>query len=182
MSMTIGVAIVLAMLLLASDVGAATFQHDGKVAGGATDSLVQSLILLVLGAVLAGVGALPGLHLTAAKIVGALLILALTTSSLVSVGLIIGAFMESPEGFQFITSFVLFPAFFLSGALFPIEQLPAWLRPFVLGDPLTYAVDALRGVILGASHFPLALDVAVLAAFLAAGVAVGSWAFQRMSV
>jgi ABC-2 type transport system permease protein len=154
----------------------------GKVVGGATDSLVQSLILLVLGAVLSRAGALPGLHLTPGRIAAALLILALATSSLVSVGLIIGSFMDSPEGFQLVSSFVLFPTFFLSGALFPIDRLPAWLHLFVLADPLTYAVDALRAAILGASHFPLATDLGVLAAFLVFVVAVGSWAFRRMTV
>jgi len=112
----------------------------------------------------------------------ALLILALTTASLVSVGLIIGAWMDSPEGFQLVSSFVLFPTFFLSGALFPIDRLPPWLHVFVLADPLTYAVDALRAAILGASHFPLATDLGVLGAFLVLVVAAGSWAFQRMTV
>jgi len=154
----------------------------GKMIGGATDSLVQSLILLVLGAVLSRAGWIPGLHLNAEKIVGALLVLSLTTASLVSVGLIIGSWMDSPEGFQLVSSFVLFPTFFLSGALFPIDRLPGWLHWFVLADPLTYSVDALRAVILGASHFPVAVDIGVLAGFLVAVVAIGSWAFKRMTV
>lgn len=154
----------------------------GKVVGGATDSVVQSLILLVLGAVAGYFGFIPTLHLTVARIVAALGVLALTTAGLVSVGLIIGSFMESPEGFQLVSSFVLFPTFFLSGALFPVGQVPAWLRPFVVIDPLTYSVDALRAVILGTSHFALATDLAVLAGFLLAVVAVGSWSFRRMSV
>ena len=43
-------------------------------------------------------------------------------------------------------------------------------------------MDALRAVILGTSHFTLATDVAVLAGFLVAVVAIGSWAFRRMSI
>jgi len=140
----------------------------GKVIGGATDSIIQSLILLALGAGFGASGIIPGLHLTLLSFAAALLILALTTSSLVSVGLIIGAMMESPEGFQLVSSFLLFPTFFLSGALFPIDRLPAWLAPLVLIDPLTYSVDALRHVILGASHFPLGLDFGIMVAFLGA--------------
>lgn len=154
----------------------------GKVAGGATDAVVQSLILLVLGAALGASGVIPGLRLTPAIFVSALLILALSTAGLVSMGLIVGAMMESPEGFQLVSSFLLFPAFFLSGALFPLDRMPAWLEPFVLADPLTYTVDALRHVILGAAHFTLGLDVAVLAAFLLAAVWVGSRAFDRMRI
>jgi len=66
----------------------------GKVVGGATDSVVQSVILLALGAILGGTGVIPGLHLTAWSFAMALLILALTTAALVSVGLIIGARMS----------------------------------------------------------------------------------------
>ena len=74
-----------------------------------------------------GFGIIPGLQLSVLNIGASLLILALTTASLVSVGLIIGAGMESPEGFQLVSSFLLFPTFFLSGALFPIGRLPPWL-------------------------------------------------------
>jgi ABC-2 type transport system permease protein len=95
--------------------------------------------------------------------------------------LIIGAWMESPEGFQLVSSFLLFPTFFLSGALFPIDRLPPWLSPLVLIDPLTYSVDALRHVILGTGHFVLATDLSALVGFLIAVVLVGG-AFRRMKV
>jgi ABC-2 type transport system permease protein len=154
----------------------------GKVVGGATDSVVQSLILLTLGAVLGTVGVIPGLHPRLLPFAAALPILAITTAAFVSLGLIIGAMMESPEGFQLVSSFVLFPTFFLSGALFPLDRLPAWLAPLVLLDPLTYSVDALRHVILGEGHFPLGLDLGILAGFLAIVVGIGSLAFRRMKV
>jgi ABC-2 type transport system permease protein len=159
-----------------------TSMFIGKVVGGATDSVVQSIILLVLGALLGEAGAIPGLHPTPGRFAFALAILGLTTASLVSVGLIIGSLMESPEGFQLVSSFVLFPTFFLSGALFPLDRLPRWLSPLVLLDPLTYAVDALRQVILGASHFGLPLDLAVMTGFTAVVIALGSAAFRRMKV
>jgi ABC-2 type transport system permease protein len=154
----------------------------GKMVGGSTDSVVQSLILLVLGAVLGPLGVIPGLHLTLLSSVAALLVLALATMSLVSIGLIIGAGMDSPEGFQLVSSFLLFPMFFLSGALFPLGHLPSWLAPLVFIDPLTYSVDALRFVILGASHFSLALDLGIMAAFTLLVIWIGSLAFQRMRV
>jgi ABC-2 type transport system permease protein len=154
----------------------------GKVVGGATDSVAQSLILLVLGAVLGATGAIPGLRPSILSFAVALPMLAITTASFVSLGLIIGAMMESPEGFQLVSSFLLFPTFFLSGALFPLDQLPAWLTPLVLIDPLTYSVDALRHAILGTAHFPLGLDLGVMVGFLAIMVGIGSLAFRRMKV
>jgi ABC-2 type transport system permease protein len=154
----------------------------GKVIGGATDAMVQSLILLALGAGLGAAGVIPGLHLTPPAFAAALPILAVTAASLVSVGLIIGAMMESPEGFQLVSSFLIFPTFFLSGALFPLDRLPPWLGPLVLIDPLTYSVDALRHAILGSAHFPLSLDLGLMAGFLAIVVGMGSLAFGRMKV
>jgi len=154
----------------------------GKVVGGATDSMIQVVILLVLGLVLSGSGAITGLHMDAVRLLLALPVLAMTTVAFVSVGLIIGSMMESPEGFQLVSSFVVFPLFFLSGALFPIDKLPVWLAPFTLLDPLTYGVDALRGVLLDTSHFPVALDLGVMAAFTVLVIAAGTYAFERMKV
>jgi ABC-2 type transport system permease protein len=100
----------------------------------------------------------------------------------VSVGLTIGSFIESLSGFQLIGSFLIFPLFFLSGALFPIGGLPSWLSPIVSANPVTYAVDGLRGAILGASAFPLAYDFSVLLVFACIMIAVGTAAFRRMKI
>jgi ABC-2 type transport system permease protein len=101
-------------------------------------------------------------------------------SALVSLGLIIGANMESPEGFQLISSFLVFPMFFFSGALFPINNLPPYLLLVTAVDPVTYAVDGLRGLILGSSQLPIALNLAVLTSFAAAMVSIGTWTFKRL--
>jgi ABC-2 type transport system permease protein len=152
----------------------------GKVIGGATDSIIQSLILLFLGFILCVIGVIPGLHFTIFSVVFSLIILLITIISMVSIGLIIGSMMESPEGFQLISSFLLFPLFFLSGALFPINHLPSWLVPFNLMDPLTYSVDALRSVILGYSQINFLLDLGIITAFAIVVVAIGTYAFEKM--
>jgi len=154
----------------------------GKVIGGTTDSMLQILILFILGYVFAVVGIIPGLSLNILNVLISFAILFLTTIGLVSIGLIIGSQMESPEGFQLIGSFLLFPLFFFSGALFPIDNLPAWLMPFTSLDPVTYTVDALRGTILGASHFPLVFDFAVICLFSLATIFAGTFAFKRMKI
>ncbi len=154
----------------------------GKIIGGATDSVIQSLILLLLGILLADLGIIPGLHITAYSFLMSLLILFITTTSMVSIGLIIGSRMESPEGFQLITSFLLFPIFFLSGSLFPINKLPSWLAPFTFIDPLTYSVDALRNVILGASQFSLLFDLFIISIFTVLVIVIGTFAFEKMKL
>lgn len=154
----------------------------GKIIGGATDALIQSLILLLIGIIFGKLGIIPGLKFGLIAFFISLIILLITTTSMVSVGLIIGSRMESPEGFQLITSFLLFPIFFLSGALFPINKLPAWLAPFTFLDPLTYSVDALRNVILGTSQFHLAFDFGIIIIFSIAIIIVGTYAFEKMKV
>ena len=152
----------------------------GKVVGGATDTMLQVTILLVVGFIFTQTGIMSGLILTPSSLLLAFAFLAVTTVSLVSLGLILGSQMESPEGFQLVSSFVIFPMFFLSGALFPINQLPPWLAPFVLLDPVTYAVDGLRAALIGTSAFPMAFDFAVLCTFATSAILVGTYAFKRM--
>jgi ABC-2 type transport system permease protein len=111
----------------------------------------------------------------------------LITVGLVSVGLIIASFMGSLESFGAIQSFINLPLFFLSGALFPITgaNTPSWLEVASRLNPLTYGVDALKSVILGAPYAPyqiqpLIVDIGVIAAFDLAMIVIGTWAFSRM--
>lgn len=154
----------------------------GKILGGATDSFIQIGILMVIGIIFSQIGIISGLHMDIVSMLVSGLILFIATVAMVSVGLIIGSQMESPEGFQLIGSFLIFPLFFLSGALFPIDNLPAWLAPVTFIDPLTYVVDGLRGAMLGISHFSVAFDLAVMTGFSIAMILIGTYAFKKMKV
>ena len=68
---------------------------------------------------------------------------------------------------QTFSNFFRFPMIFLCGLFFPIEQLPFWLRPLSYLLPLTYGADVLHGAVNQAAHRPVALNLAVLAAFCA---------------
>ncbi|MDE1873879.1 MAG: ABC transporter permease [Candidatus Micrarchaeota archaeon] len=148
----------------------------GKVMGGATDGIIEIAMLMVLGALFFSI------RFSILSAIATVLIILLLMVSILSVGLIIGSVMTSPEGFGLISSFVIFPLFFLSGALFPVQNLPSWLYVFVVINPVTYAVDALRTVILGIGSFGLPLDFAVMTAFAVAMVLIGTQAFKRMKV
>jgi ABC-2 type transport system permease protein len=154
----------------------------GKILGGSTDTLLQVLILFVIGSIFMVSGIMPGLHLTPFSVLVSLAFLLVVTVGLVSVGLILGSQMESPEGFQLIISFLIFPLFFLSGALFPITNLPAWLAPFIFVNPVTYAVDGIRGVLLGISRFPLLFDFALVCLFAIIMILIGTYAFKKMKL
>jgi len=145
----------------------------GKTLGGCTDALIQGSLMLAFGVIL-------GITYSVQMVVETIIFMLVLAAAVVSIGLIIGSFMESPEGFNLIVSFLVFPLFFLSGALFPIDNLPSWLRAFTTLNPVTYAVDGMRGVMLGMSTFPVMMDFVVLLGFAAVMIAIGSIAFSRM--
>ncbi|MBI3023279.1 MAG: ABC transporter permease [Thaumarchaeota archaeon] len=146
----------------------------GKVLGGVTDGLIQATILLLFAPIF---GITYGLNLT--LVYAFLFILVI---GLVSVGLVIGSMMESPEGFGLIISFVNFPLFFLSGALYPLSNLPTWLTIFTAANPVSYGVDAIRALMLGTHTFGIFVDFVVLLMFALLMIAIGSLAFKRMKL
>jgi ABC-2 type transport system permease protein len=147
----------------------------GKMAGGMTDALLQSYILLLIGIIL-------GVPFTPKSVLLSMAILFVLAAGLVSMGLIIGSFMESLEGFGLISSFVIYPLFLLSGALYPLDKLPGWMKILTHIDPATYAVDGLRHVILGVASMPLVLDISAVLSFDAALIIVGTWAFGKLKL
>ena len=147
----------------------------GKMAGGMTDALLQSYILLFIGIIL-------GIPFTLKSIVLSMGMLFILAAGLVSMGLIIGSFMESLEGFGLISSFIIYPLFLLSGALYPLDKLPPWMKVLTHIDPATYAVDGLRKIIIGVSSMPLVFDVMVVLGFDAALIIIGTWAFGKLKL
>jgi len=80
-----------------------------------------------------------------------------------------------------ISAFLIFPLFFLSGALFPVDdKLPTWLHGLVKLNPLSYTVDGVRGALLGMNTYPAYVDLGIIALFAAAMLIVGSILFSRM--
>jgi ABC-2 type transport system permease protein len=145
----------------------------GKTFGGMTNSLVQVSILLMVGGII-------GIHFTILSLVQAVVVVLLLSFSLTSLGLTLGSYMHSLEGFQMIVSFVVFPIFFLSGALYPLDNLPGWLSILIIIDPATYAVDALRNAMLGIGSNPFEVDIGILIAFTASLGVLGVFSFGRM--
>jgi ABC-2 type transport system permease protein len=86
------------------------------------------------------------------------------------------------QGFQLIMNFLIMPIFFLSGALFPLTNLPTALTVATRLDPLSYGVDGVRAAFIGLSHLGIVLDVTVLAVLATAFIALGAWAFSKIQV
>jgi ABC-2 type transport system permease protein len=97
-----------------------------------------------------------------------------------ALGIIVAARMKSFEGFGSVVNFVIQPVFFLSGALYPIVGLPRGLRAVVFINPMSYLVDAVRGLLIGHHSFPLVVDVGVILASAVLFAALATRSFRRM--
>jgi daunorubicin resistance ABC transporter membrane protein len=135
----------------------------GKILGGATIATIQGIIMLAL-AGLAGVPYNPVLLLTLA---GELFLLAFT---LTSFGVMMAARITQFQAFMALTQMLVMPLFFLSGALYPLHGLPAWLSVLTRLDPLTYVVYPMRHAVFAHLGLPLAALQA-----LSPGLTWGGW-------
>ena len=114
----------------------------GKCLGGATVATFQGLIFLAL----AGVAHVPYNPLLLLTLVGELLLLSFT---LTAFGVMMAARIKQIQAFMALTQLFVLPLFFLSGALYPLNGLPAWLTVLTRIDPLTYIVDPMRSAVFG---------------------------------
>jgi len=148
----------------------------GRTLGGATVALMQGVLIFVV-TLIAGFRPAGFVALPAALL--AMVLIALVFSAL---GTVIGSSLKEMQGFQLVMNFLVMPLFFLSGALYPLRNLPAVLAVLTRIDPLTYGVDALRGALIGASHFGFGIDLAALVAVAAALLVLGAWRFSKIEV
>ncbi len=111
----------------------------GKIMGGSTIAMLQGLVMLFLSPIV-------GINLSLGLIVALIPIMFLVAVSLTSIGLVVASRMKTTEGFQMVMNFLLMPMFFLSGAIFPLTNLPAWMDFLAKVNPVSYAIDLLRQV------------------------------------
>jgi ABC-2 type transport system permease protein len=132
----------------------------GKVLGGTTLAAVQGLIFLIFAPFAA-------IHLDVVQVVLVAVIVFLVSFSLTALGFAIAWPMDSSQAFHGIVNLFLIPLWLLSGALFPLGGASAWIRAIMYINPLTYGVDALRGLLYPGvdTMFPLAHDLATMLLF-----------------
>jgi ABC-2 type transport system permease protein len=123
----------------------------GKCLGGATIATFQGIIFLIL-AGFAGVPYNPVLIIT---LIGELLLLSFT---LTAFGVMMAARIKQFQAFMALTQMLVMPLFFLSGALYPLSGLPAWLSVLTRIDPLTYIVGPMRHAVFSHLSMPAAFE------------------------
>jgi ABC-2 type transport system permease protein len=148
----------------------------GRTLGGATTALIQGTLVLTVCLV---AGFRP--HAWTGVLLG-FVFMTLIAVVFAALGTIIGSTLRDMQGFQLIMNFLVMPIFFLSGALYPLANLPAALAVATRLDPLSYGVDGLRGAFIDQSYFGLPTDLVVLVALATLFLALGARAFSRIQV
>jgi len=145
----------------------------GRITGGGTTAVIQGVSILII-AIILGFRVV-GLYSVPMAIVFMILI----SISFIGLGLAMASRMKDMQGFGLIMNFIMFPLIFLSGAIYPIENLPDIVKYITYFNPLTYGVDGMRGALLGVSNFSIALDFGALILFCALMVFAGTFLFEK---
>ena len=148
----------------------------GRTLGGATVAVAQGVIVFVVSL---AVGFRPINWWLIPLVLLVMILIALLFTAL---GTMIASPMKDMHGFPLIMNFLVMPLFFLSGAMFPLNNLPKALDVITKIDPLSYGVDGLRALLLGGAHFGLGLDITVLSVVAAVFLALGAWLFSKIQV
>ncbi|MCK5186552.1 MAG: ABC transporter permease, partial [Deltaproteobacteria bacterium] len=144
----------------------------GKALGGVTTSMFQALLFLIVCFAI-------GIKIPSPLMLLLLfLVMILIAVGFVLVGIAFSSRMKDFHGFSLIMNFVVMPIFFLSGAFFPLDKLPEWLKWFVYIDPLTYGVDALRFCMVNTSSFPIWINLLALIVFGLVATIIGTLLFK----
>jgi ABC-2 type transport system permease protein len=148
----------------------------GRTLGGATVAVLQGTLILVI-CLIAGFRPHSWLAIPAAFLF--VILIAIVFAAL---GTALGSIIKDMQGFQLVMNFLVLPLFFLSGALYPLANLPIVLSVITKFDPLTYGVDGLRGALINHWHFSPAFNASLLGLIALAFLSLGAYLFSRIEV
>lgn len=151
----------------------------GKALSASVRGLSQAVIIFILALVM-GVG----INWNPIAMLGVLLAVILGAAFFSTFSLILASFLKTRERFMGIGQVLTMPLFFASNAIYPTAIMPPWLQAVAHVNPLSYEVDALRGLMLfnGTSVFGIGTDFAVLILATAIAVVLGARAYPRVVI
>ena len=148
----------------------------GRTLGGATVATIQGIFVMIASIIF-------GFHMNNwFSIIPALFIMLLISLLFTSIGNIVGSLLNDMQGFQLIMNIFIMPLFFLSGALFPLDNLPKLMTVLTRIDPLSYGVDALRNIFLNSGHYTLIFDLLILLVLNIIFLYLGSYFFKKIEI
>lgn len=146
----------------------------GRTLGAATVSFFQGFLVFVFTVI---IGFRPENYLLVPL---AFLFMILIAFLFTALGTAIASVVSDMHAFPLVMNFLVMPLFFLSGALFPLHDLPLALKILNRIDPLTYGVDGMRYFLINISSFSPVLDLAVLLVFIFFIMTIGVALFRRI--
>ncbi len=147
----------------------------GRSMASGVRALFQALIILPI-ALLIGVRFIPN----PAYFILAFTIIFFASGGFAAISILVASFMKTRERFMGIGQAIIMPLFFASNALYPIQMMPPILREFSTFNPLSYVVDAVRGLLITGDISNLLLDLAAIAIFDAVMFVIASISFKRI--
>ncbi|HTR33369.1 MAG TPA: ABC transporter permease [Gaiellaceae bacterium] len=147
----------------------------GKAFSAGIRAVAQVIVVLIVSALL-------GVALTwnPINILGAMLVVLLGSAFFACLSMTIAGIVLKRDRLMGFGQMITMPLFFASNALYPVAIMPFWVQQLSKVNPLTYEVDALRGLLLG-THAFLLLDFGVLLAAVAIGVTAASTLVNRLA-
>jgi ABC-2 type transport system permease protein len=148
----------------------------GRTLGGATVAICQGLLVTIV-CVISGFR-----PVNLAMVPLGMLFVVLIAVVFAALGTTIGSVLKDMQGFQMTMNFLVMPIFFLSGALFPLSNLPKVLSWITAFDPLAYGIDGMRSALLNLPHFGPAIDGIVLVSVALLFLSLGAYSFSKIEV
>lgn len=147
----------------------------GRSMSSGVRAIIQAFIVVVV-ALLIGVRII----LNPLYFVSALAIIFFASGGFAAISILVASFMKTRERFMGIGQVIIMPLFFASNALYPIQMMPPALQYFASVNPLSYVVDAVRGLMISGNLSSLLMDVAVIAIFDAVMFILAAISFRRI--
>ncbi|MER5699096.1 ABC transporter permease [Streptomyces mirabilis] len=147
----------------------------GKAFAAGVKALIQAVVVVVIAALL-------GVAMTwnPLRLLGVAVAVVLGSAFFSCLSMTIAGIVLTRDRLMGIGQAITMPLFFGSNALYPVAVMPGWLQAISKVNPLSYQVDALRGLLLG-THAHLALDYGVLALAAALGILSASSLLGRLA-
>jgi len=146
----------------------------GGALGGATIGVIQGIVLFIIALIF-------GFHpYSWMLLLITLFFMVLLSLAMVSFSSAVGAMVDDMPSFMAVTNFLVVPLFFLSGSMYPLDNIPGVMKVIASVNPLSYAVDAMRSTLINQTHFGLVTDFIVMGATLIVLAAFSIYRFKRI--
>jgi ABC-2 type transport system permease protein len=147
----------------------------GRALGDSFSTIIQGFIILLAMFMIA-----PSLNVSG--IIPTLLVGFAISLTFNSIGIIIASRMNSMEGFHLVVNLIMWPIIFLSGAFYPVDNFPEWIKPVIYINPLTYGVDASRYFLSGITKISIETDIIALVLTAVITLAIAALIFEKTTI